>query len=40
MYKYYIVSFFAVLLSFSAAKANTRDSIGVENYNGKKIDHP
>lgn len=37
MYKYYIVSFFAVLLSFSAAKANTRDSIGVENYNGKKL---
>lgn len=37
MYKYYIVSFFAVLLNLTAAKANTRDSIGVENYNGKKL---
>lgn len=37
MYKYYIVSFFAVLLNLTAAQANTRDSIGVENYNGKKL---
>nr|WP_068889599.1 LysM peptidoglycan-binding domain-containing protein [Pedobacter panaciterrae] len=37
MYKYYIVSFFAVLLNLTAAKATTRDSIGVENYNGKKL---
>lgn len=37
MYKYYIVSFFALLLSFTTAKANMRDSIGVENYNGKKL---
>jgi len=37
MYKYYIVSFFAIFLSLTSAKANTRDSIGVENYNGKKL---
>lgn len=39
MYKYYIVSLFAVLLNFSntTANANTRDSIGVENHNGKKL---
>jgi len=37
MYKYYIVSFFAVLFNLTDAKANTRDSIGVENYNGKKL---
>ncbi|ATP55515.1 peptidoglycan-binding protein [Pedobacter ginsengisoli] len=37
MYKYYIVSIFAIFLSLTSAKANTRDSIGVENYNGKKL---
>ncbi|NQX39110.1 LysM repeat-containing protein [Pedobacter steynii] len=39
MYKYYIVSLFAVVLNLSAASANTntRDSIGVENRNGKKL---
>ena len=37
MHKYYIVSVFALLLNLSAAKAITRDSIGVENYNGKKL---
>ncbi|SHF46120.1 LysM peptidoglycan-binding domain-containing protein [Pedobacter caeni] len=39
MYKYYIVSLFAVVLNLSAANANTntRDSIGVENRNGKKL---
>lgn len=39
MYKYYIVSLFAVGLNLSTANANTntRDSIGVENRNGKKL---
>ncbi|WP_316821288.1 LysM peptidoglycan-binding domain-containing protein [Pedobacter gandavensis] len=39
MYKYYIVSLFAVLLKLPTANANTntRDSIGVENHNGKKL---
>lgn len=39
MYKYYIVSLFAVLLKLPTAHANTntRDSIGVENRNGKKL---
>ena len=39
MYKYYIVSLFAVVLNLSTANANTntRDSIGVENRNGKKL---
>ena len=39
MYKYYIVSLFAVVLNLSTASANTntRDSIGVENRNGKKL---
>jgi len=37
MYKYYIVSIFAAVLSVSAASAGTRDSIGVENKNGKKV---
>ncbi|EDM34458.1 hypothetical protein PBAL39_19245 [Pedobacter sp. BAL39] len=38
MYKYYVVSLFAVLGSLTAhASSNTRDSIGVENYNGKKL---
>ncbi len=39
MYKYYIVSLFAVVLKLSTASANTntRDSIGVENRNGKKL---
>lgn len=37
MYKYYIVSIFAIFLSLTSAKANSRDSIGVENYNGKKL---
>ncbi|WP_316839938.1 LysM peptidoglycan-binding domain-containing protein [Pedobacter gandavensis] len=39
MYKYYIVSLFAVLLKLPTANANTntRDSIGVENRNGKKL---
>jgi peptidoglycan endopeptidase LytF len=37
MHKYYIVSVFALLFNLSAASASTRDSIGVENYNGKKL---
>ena len=37
MYKYYIVSALAIALNFTAAKAITRDSIGVENKNGKKV---
>ncbi|MDR6785203.1 peptidoglycan endopeptidase LytF [Pedobacter africanus] len=37
MHKYYIVSVFALLLNLSAAHAITRDSIGVENHNGKKL---
>lgn len=37
MHKYYIVSVFALLLNLSAGAASTRDSIGVENYNGKKL---
>lgn len=37
MHKYYIVSVFAFLFSLSAANASTRDSIGVENHNGKKL---
>ena len=37
MYKLYILSFFAALLSLKSAGASTRDSIGVENYNGKKL---
>ncbi|RZM23657.1 MAG: LysM peptidoglycan-binding domain-containing protein, partial [Pedobacter sp.] len=36
-YKLYILSFFAVLLNLTIANANTRDSIGVENNNGKKV---
>lgn len=37
MHKFYIVSVFALLMNLSAATASTRDSIGVENYNGKKL---
>lgn len=37
MYKLYILSFFAVLLNLTIANASTRDSIGVENNNGKKV---
>lgn len=37
MHKYYIVSVFALLINLSAASAITRDSIGVEKLNGKKI---
>ncbi len=37
MYKLYILSFFAVLLNLTIAYANTRDSIGIENNNGKKV---
>lgn len=37
MHKFYLVSVFALLLNLSAATASTRDSIGVENYNGKKL---
>lgn len=37
MHKFYLVSVFAVLINLSAATASTRDSIGVENYNGKKL---
>lgn len=37
MHKYYIVSVFALLINLSAASAITRDSIGVENNNGKKL---
>lgn len=40
MHKYYIVSVFALLLNlstFSASAESTRDSIGVENHNGKKL---
>ncbi|TCC91134.1 LysM peptidoglycan-binding domain-containing protein [Pedobacter hiemivivus] len=37
MHKYYIVSVFALLINLSAASAITRDSIGVESLNGKKI---
>ena len=37
MHKHYIVSVFALLLNLSAASAITRDSIGVENYKGKKL---
>ncbi|WP_316809890.1 LysM peptidoglycan-binding domain-containing protein [Pedobacter heparinus] len=37
MHKYYIVSVFALLLNLSASAARPRDSIGVENYNGKKL---
>ena len=37
MYKYYIVSIFAAVLGMNTASADTRDSIGVENKNGKKV---
>ncbi|TKC06115.1 LysM peptidoglycan-binding domain-containing protein [Pedobacter frigoris] len=37
MYKYYIVPVLAIALNFTSAKAITRDSIGVENRNGKKL---
>lgn len=37
MYKFYILSFFAVLLNLTVANAFTRDSIGVENFQGKKV---
>ena len=37
MHKFYIVPVFALLINLSAATASTRDSIGVENYNGKKL---
>lgn len=37
MHKYYIVSIFALLFSLSASAFSIRDSIGVENYNGKKL---
>jgi peptidoglycan endopeptidase LytF len=37
MHKYYIVSAFALLLNLSVKAASTRDSIGVENHNGKKL---
>lgn len=37
MHKYYIASVFALLINLSAASAITRDSIGVENNNGKKL---
>ncbi|TCD01469.1 LysM peptidoglycan-binding domain-containing protein [Pedobacter psychroterrae] len=37
MYKLYILSFFAVLINLTIANANTRDSIGIENNNGKKV---
>lgn len=37
MQKFYIVSVFALLINLSAVTASTRDSIGVENYNGKKL---
>lgn len=37
MYKYYIVSVVVAALSVGAATAGTRDSIGVENKNGKKV---
>lgn len=37
MHKYYIASVFALLMNLSAASAITRDSIGVENNNGKKL---
>lgn len=37
MYKYFIVSIFAIVFILTTAKASTRDSIGVENYNGKKL---
>jgi peptidoglycan endopeptidase LytF len=37
MHKYYIASVFALLVNLSAASAITRDSIGVENNNGKKL---
>ena len=37
MNKFYILSFLAVLLNLTIAHAHTRDSIGVENHNGKKL---
>ncbi|MES2458583.1 MAG: LysM peptidoglycan-binding domain-containing protein [Bacteroidota bacterium] len=37
MYKYYKMAAIAILLNISAASAITRDSIGVENNNGKKV---
>ncbi len=37
MHKFYIVSVFALLINLSATMASTRDSIGVENHNGKKL---
>lgn len=37
MYKYYIISVFAVLFNYTEVNAFSRDSIGVENYNGKKL---
>ncbi len=37
MYKYYIVSVFAAVVGLNTATAGTRDSIGVENQNGKKV---
>ncbi|WEK17978.1 MAG: LysM peptidoglycan-binding domain-containing protein [Candidatus Pedobacter colombiensis] len=37
MHKYYIVSILALLINLSTASAITRDSIGVENRNGKKL---
>ena len=37
MYKYIIVTAFAICFSLTTANANFRDSIGVENLNGKKL---
>ncbi|HKG05388.1 MAG TPA: LysM peptidoglycan-binding domain-containing protein [Pedobacter sp.] len=37
MYKYYIIALAAILININAATAHTRDSIGVENHNGKKL---
>ncbi|MGY4383947.1 peptidoglycan endopeptidase LytF [Pedobacter sp. UYP24] len=37
MYKYFNVSVFAIFCTASASQASTRDSIGVENNNGKKL---
>jgi peptidoglycan endopeptidase LytF len=37
MYKYCIIAVAAILFNINTSSANTRDSIGVENQNGKKV---
>ncbi|HMI01462.1 MAG TPA: LysM peptidoglycan-binding domain-containing protein [Pedobacter sp.] len=37
MYRYCIIAIAAILFNINTSSANTRDSIGVENQNGKKV---